>query len=66
MYEFVNEIRLIYGDGAMFLRHCAKCCRYVKAPKTMNFSKLTERYIEEDNTICSQCGPTHLIFEGFL
>ena len=66
MYEFYNERRLIYGDGAMFLRRCAKCCRFIKAPKTMSFSKFTERYIEEDNTVCSQCGPTHLIFEGFI
>lgn len=65
MYEFENERRIIYGDGAMFVRRCAKCCRFVRAPKTMLFN-LEGNYIEEDNTHCIKCGPTHLIFEGFF
>ena len=64
MFEFIEERRLKYGDGAMFIRRCAKCCRFVKAPQTMNFN-IDGQYIEEDNAICSKCGPTHLIFEGF-
>ena len=65
MFEFFEEPRLVYGDGATFIRHCAKCCRFVKAPETMTFGS-DGRYIEEDNAICSQCGSTHLIFEGFF
>ena len=65
MYEFAEEKRIVYGDGAMFLRRCKKCCRFVKAPKSMKFNQLTEGYVEENNTICSKCGPTSLIFEGF-
>ncbi len=66
MCEFANEKYIVYGDGATFIRRCAKCCRFVKAPKTMKFSKFDERYIEEDNAVCSKCGPTHLIFIGFI
>lgn len=64
MYDFPEERRLVYGDGAMFLRRCKKCCRFVKAPDTMRFNGLGN-YVEEENTICSKCGPTSLIFEGF-
>lgn len=66
MFEFENEKRIVYGDGAMFVCRCAKCCRFVKPPETMKFSGLEGHYIEEDNAICSKCGPTHLIFEGFM
>ena len=64
MCEFIEEKRIIYGDGATFIRRCARCCRFVKAPESMNFNGL-EEYVEEDNAVCSKCGPTHLIFEGF-
>jgi len=66
MYEFIEEKRIVYGDGATFVRRCAKCSRFVKAPKTMCFGGVDGRLIEEDNTVCSKCGPTHLIFEGFM
>ena len=65
MCEFTKERRIVYGDGAMFLRRCKKCCRFVKVPESMKFNGLTERYVEEDNTVCSKCGPTSVIFEGF-
>ena len=68
MYEFEKEERLIYhiqGGGAMFLRRCKKCCRFVKVPESMTFNGLDE-YVEKENTICSKCGPTSLIFEGFI
>ena len=64
MFEYENEKRIVYGDGAMFLRRCAKCSRFVKAPDTMRFNGLGE-YVQQDNAACSKCGPTHLIFEGF-
>ena len=66
MYEFENEKRIIYGDGAVFLKRCKKCYRFVKAPKSMLFNWLTDRYVEENNVTCSKCGPTSLIFEGFV
>jgi hypothetical protein len=64
MFEFPDEKRLVYGDGAHFLGRCKKCCRFVKAPEFMIFNGLGE-YIEKENTICSNCGSTSLIFEGF-
>lgn len=64
MYEFAEEKRIIYGDGAMFIKRCKKCCRFVKAPENMMFNGFGE-YVEEENTVCSKCGPTSLIFEGF-
>lgn len=64
MFEYPEEKRLVYGDGAIFVRRCKKCNRFVKAPKTMLFNGLGN-YIEENNTICSKCGLTTLIFEGF-
>ena len=64
MYEFAEEKRIVYGDGAMFIKRCKKCCRFVKAPESMTFNKAGE-YIETENTVCSKCGTTSLIFEGF-
>ena len=64
MYEFLEEKRLTYGGGAMFLRRCKKCCRFVKAPENMVFNGLGE-YVEKENTVCAKCGPTSLIFEGY-
>jgi len=64
MYEFENEKRTIYGDGAMFVCRCKKCCRFVKTPESMTFNGLGN-YVEIGNTVCSRCGPTSLIFEGF-
>lgn len=64
MYDFAEEKRIIYGDGAMFLRRCKKCCRFVKAPESMVFNGLGN-YIEEKNVDCSKCGKTSLVFEGF-
>lgn len=65
MYDFPEEKRIIYGDGAMFLKRCKKCCRFVKVPESMSFSQLDGHYIETENTVCSKCGSTSLMFEGF-
>ena len=63
-FAFTKEKRIIYGDGAVFLKRCKKCCRFVKAPESMVFNR-AGNYIETDNTVCSKCGPTSVIFEGF-
>jgi len=65
MNEFINEKRIVYGDGAIFIARCAKCNRFVKIPKSMKFNGFGE-YIQEDNVDCKKCGRTHLIFEGFI
>jgi len=64
MYEFAEEKRIVYGDGAVFIRRCKNCYRFVKAPESMMFNRLGN-YVETKNTICSRCGATSLIFEGF-
>ena len=37
----------------------------MKAPESMMFNGLDE-YVEKENTVCTKCGPTSLIFEGFI
>jgi len=64
MYEFAEEKRIVYGDGAVFICRCKNCCRFVKAPESMMFNRLGN-YVETENTTCSRCGATSLIFEGF-
>jgi DNA-directed RNA polymerase subunit RPC12/RpoP len=64
MCEFENEKYVVYGEGATFVRRCAKCYRFVKAPETICLNP--EESIKKDNIECSKCGPTHLIFIGFF
>jgi len=56
-HEYESVRRVIYGDGdyegATFVPVCEMCGRFVK-PGTVTFRNDT------------MCGPTHMLFEGFI
>lgn len=64
-YEYVNTRRVVYGEGATFIPVCEKCGRYVKAPATVLISE-GNGLKDVPNAECSKCGPTKMIFEGFI
>jgi len=65
-YEYINTRRVSYAGGATFVPVCMKCGRYVKADKTIK-TYFEGGLIEgEPNAMCSKCGRTEMIFEGFF
>lgn len=60
----MNERRVSYGDEyngyAQYVPRCKICCRFVKAPKSLIPGD------REDHTVCSKCGSTKMIFEGWF
>lgn len=66
MYDFMNEKYVCYGeDNATFIRRCEKCCRFVKAPDSVKISD-AGGLSKEPHTTCSKCGPTKMMFLGFI
>lgn len=64
-YHYEGVRRVQYGDeGATFIPVCEKCGRFVKAPATMQF--VYEGPPRGPHTECSKCGPTQMIFEGYI
>ena len=67
--EYEGVRRVVYGTkddeygGATFVPVCEKCGRFVK-PGPVVFRGDTIGH--ETNATCSKCGPTHMLFEGFL
>ena len=60
--------RVVYGkgtdyDGATFVPVCETCGRFVKAGR-VTFRGGTVS--DDPNATCSKCGPTHMLFEGFI
>lgn len=65
MYEYDNFRRIAYRGGATFIPVCEKCCRFVKADKSIFTNGLGE-LVDINNATCSRCGRTKMIFEGFI
>ena len=67
MYEYEGTRRVTYDFGdigvAVFVPVCEKCSRYVK-PGTVRAS--LGGLADEPNAECSRCGPSRMVFEGFL
>jgi hypothetical protein len=63
-FSYEGTRRQTYEDGAQFIPVCEKCGRYVKAHKTIRVNG--EGLHPEPNADCSKCGPTRMIFEGFV
>ena len=61
VYEFHPEI-----GTACFVRVCEKCGRFVKANDSIRVNLFEGGLIDEPNAICSKCGPTKMLFEGFF
>lgn len=63
-YEGVR--RVVYGEErAQFVPVCVKCGRFVKAPETICLDGLIPP-TNPTHTTCSRCGPTRMLFEGFV
>ena len=63
--EYENVRRIQYGDdGATFIPVCEKCARFVKPNKTVFCNDWGLK--DEPNAECKKCGPTKMLFEGFI
>jgi len=65
MYEYETIRRVCYKGGATFVPVCEKCGRFVKPNPTVHVNH-EEGLINEPNATCSKCGPTKMMFEGFI
>lgn len=70
MNEYENVRRVVYGDSqdeygrATFVPVCKGCGRFVKSNETIRIKM--ETVADEPNAMCSRCGQTQMIFEGFF
>lgn len=65
-YENTRRVSYDFGDGigvAVFVPVCEKCSRYVKPGKVW----AGEAGLKPGpNAECRRCGPTEMLFEGFM
>lgn len=55
---------LEFESGETFVRHCVTCGRFVKANEVVRTGEAGLH--PEPNAICKKCGPTRMIFMGFM
>lgn len=65
MYEYEGVGWIQYEGGATFVPVCERCGRFVKPNKTIRASP-KRSLKDEPNATCSKCGPTKMVFRGFL
>lgn len=64
MHEYENTRRIEYEEGAVFVPVCERCGRFVKAHPTI---KINDAGLHPaPNADCRKCGPTRMLFEGFI
>lgn len=63
--EYTNIKRIQYNGGATFVPVCQKCGRFVKPYNKIRVSEGLG-LSNDKNASCSKCGPTYMIFEGFI
>ena len=64
--EYEGVRRIIYGDeGATFVPVCEKCGRFVRPRQEVRVHEW-HGLKDEPNAECSKCGPTKMLFEGFI
>ena len=66
-YEGTRRITYDTEDGgkAVFIPVCEKCHRFVKSAKSIRVNDISG-LVDEPNAVCSKCGETKMIFEGFF
>ena len=64
-FEYVEGPRTQYEGGAVFVRVCEKCGRFVKPDKAVSVNEYTG-LVDKPNATCSKCGRTKMLFEGFV
>lgn len=65
MFEYENMRRIEYDGGAVFIPVCERCGRFVKANETVLVSEMSGLH-PGPNATCKKCGPTRMLFEGFI
>lgn len=75
-YESMRRVTYDCGDSigvATFVPVCETCGRFVKSHDTLSVSDyglsvrcLGDKWWIPPNAECSRCGPTHMLFEGFM
>lgn len=63
--EYEESPRIVYG-GAVFVRVCPKCGRFVSADETVRIYEESPAVREEPNATCGKHGRVQMPFEGFL
>lgn len=68
-YEYENVRRVVYGDGdefdgATFIPVCIRCKRFVKAGDPITLDGNGQPV--SPTATCSRCGPTDMLFEGYV
>ena len=63
-YQDAPQLWLSYECGATFIRVCETCGRIVRANDTINVNASGLK--DEPNAVCSTCGPTKMLFQGFV
>ncbi len=63
--KYENTRRVTYENGATFIPVCVKCHRYVRAFAFIMMNGRTQ-LSERSNATCKKCGPTNMLFEGFV
>ena len=64
-YEYVNTRRVCFDGGATFVPVCETCGRYVKADAEILVNEELGLH-PGPNATCKKCGPTRMLFEGFI
>jgi hypothetical protein len=64
-HEYEGVRRVVYGDeGMTFVPVCEVCGRFVKPHIVIR--ERGETLADEPNAECSKCGPTKMLFEGYI
>jgi len=63
--EYIESPRIIYGEGAQFIRACPKCGRFVKPDEEILFGGFDEQPKKQPNATCKKCGRVEMPFEGY-
>jgi RNA polymerase subunit RPABC4/transcription elongation factor Spt4 len=63
-HEYEGGPYITYKGGAMFVRVCVKCSRFVRADKTVMAGEAGLK--DAPNATCRKCGRTKMNFVGFI
>jgi hypothetical protein len=58
--------REVYGEGAVFIRICPQCGRFVKADDTVRFHVDGPPVSDQPNATCAAHGRVQMPFEGWV
>jgi hypothetical protein len=63
-WMYLDSPRIQYESGAVFVRVCTLCGRFVKADETILVGDAGLK--PGPNATCSHCGRVEMAFEGFM